>query len=108
MTDAIPGETHTRTRMEIIVEAPLLRRVEELLSEAGVHVFTVVEGREGRGLAGRWQDAAVADALDQRLIVAVAPQTVAAQAVAALARLFERYPGVVLLSEVQVLRAERF
>jgi nitrogen regulatory protein PII len=100
--------THTRTRLEIIVEAPILRRVEQVLSEAGVHVFTVLEGREGRGLAGRWEDAAVADALDQRLIIAVAPQPAAEAAMAALAKLFERYPGVVFASEVQVLRAERF
>jgi nitrogen regulatory protein PII len=101
-------QTHTRKKLEILVEAPILKRVEEILEACGVHVFSVFDGREGRGLSGRWTDQAVADALDQRLVWAVMTQEAAEQVVERLAVLFQRYPGVVVVSAVEVLRAERF
>lgn len=100
--------THVRKKLEVIVEAPILRLVEEALAAAGIHVFTVLEGREGRGLAGRWDDANLADGMDQRMIVAVAAPEAIAATVAALAILFARYPGVMFTSDVEVFRPERF
>lgn len=97
-------QTHTRKKLEIIVEAAALKRAEQILIESGVHVFTVLDGREGRGLSGRWED----PALEQRLIVAVAAADVAEKVAARLVELFERYPGVLFASDVEVLRAERF
>ncbi|MDX2235259.1 MAG: hypothetical protein NW200_12245 [Hyphomonadaceae bacterium] len=101
-------QTHTLRKVEIIVEAPILRQVEDCLADAGIHVFTVLEGREGRGLAGRWNDAHLADGMDQVMIVAVAPAATVAVAAAEIARLFQRYPGVMFFSDVEVIRPERF
>lgn len=99
---------HVRRKLEIIVEAPILRLVEDALTEAGVHVFTVLEGSEGRGLSGRWNDAHMATGLDQRLVIAVAQRAAIDAAAATIARLFERYPGVMFASDVEVYRPERF
>jgi nitrogen regulatory protein PII len=101
-------QTHKRRKLELIVEAAILKRTEAILAECGVHVFTVLDGREGRGLAGRWNDENVADALEQRLIIAVATHEAAEKVVARMADLFLRYPGVIYMSDVDVLRAERF
>lgn len=101
-------QTHTRKKLELIVEAAILKRTEQILVECGVHVFTVIDGREGRGLAGRWDDANVADALSQRMIVAVTTAEAAEKVFARMAELFQRYPGVIYASDVEVLRAERF
>jgi nitrogen regulatory protein PII len=101
-------QTHPRKKLEILVEAPILKRVEEILDACGVHVFSVFDGREGRGLSGRWTDESVADALDQRLVWAVCSDEAATKVVERLAALFQRYPGVVVVSDVAVLRAERF
>lgn len=100
--------THTRKKLEILVEAPILKTVEGILDAAGVHVYSVFDGREGRGLSGRWTDQSVADALDQRLVWCVTSQEAATKVIERLAQLFERYPGVVVASDVEVLRAERF
>lgn len=99
---------HTRKKLEILVEAPILKTVEGILDAAGVHVFAVFDGREGRGLSGRWTDQSVADALDQRLVWCVTTEEVAEKVIERLTQLFERYPGVVVLSDVEVLRADRF
>ncbi len=101
-------KTHTLRKVEIIIEAPILRQVEALLAASGIHVFTVLEAREGRGIAGRWNDAHMVDGMDQRMVVAVAPPESVAQAAEAIAQLFERYPGVMFFSDVEVIRPERF
>lgn len=101
-------QTHKRKKLEILVEAPILKRVEEILEACGVHVFSVFDGREGRGLSGRWTDQSVADALDQRLVLAVTTDEVAEKVFERLALLFQRYPGVILASDVEVMRADRF
>lgn len=101
-------QTHARKKLEILVESPILKRVEEILDACGVHVFSVFDGREGRGLSGRWTDASIADALDQRLVWAVTTAEIADTVVARLTALFARYPGVVVISDVTILRAERF
>lgn len=101
-------QTHSRKKLEILVEAPILKKVEDILDACGVHVFSVFDGREGRGLSGRWTDQNVADALDQRLVWAIMGEDVAEAVVSRLATLFQRFPGVVVVSDVAVLRAERF
>jgi nitrogen regulatory protein PII len=101
-------QTHRRRKIELIVESAILKRTEAVLIECGVHVFTVLDGREGRGLSGRWEDENVADALEQRLIIAVTTAEAAEKVFARMAELFTRYPGVMYASDVEVLRAERF
>jgi hypothetical protein len=101
-------QTHPRTRMEIWLEAPLLKRAEELLDKAGVSVYAVFDGREGKGLSGAWSDAGLKDVHDMRLIVAIAAPDRVDGLCQAFTELFKRFPGVIVLSEVQVLRAERF
>ncbi len=101
-------QTHRRRRLEIIIEAPILKRVEALLDACGVHVFTVLEAREGRGLSGRWDDQSLAVGMDQRVVIAVTTEEVAEKVLAGMAEIFLRYPGVIYASDVDVLRAERF
>jgi nitrogen regulatory protein PII len=101
-------QTHRRRKLEIIVESAILKRTEAILTECGVHVFTVLDGSEGRGLAGRWEDENVADALEQRMIVAVTTTEADEKVFARMAEIFARYPGVIYASDVDVLRAERF
>lgn len=99
-------QTFVRKKLEIIVEAPHLKRVEQLLDGAGVRVYTVFDGREGKGLATGWTEDA--EPHDQRLIVAICSADAAEAVFQGLSTLFQRYPGVVYASDVEVLRAERF
>jgi hypothetical protein len=101
-------QTHTRTRMEIWLEAPLLKRAEEVLDQASVPVYAVFDGREGKGLSGSWSDAGLKDVHDMRLIVAIVSPDKVDDLCTAFTAMFARYPGVIVLSDVQVIRAERF
>jgi len=101
-------QTHTRTRLEIIVEATMARRVEEMLMAEGVTGFFAVSGREGGGSSGRWRDDGLSGALEKVMIIAVTVPDVAARVMARLDAFFERYPGVCFVSEVGVMRPQRF
>lgn len=100
-------QTYTRKKLEILIEAPLLKRAEEVLGELGVAVFTVFDGREGRGLHAGGRAAGVME-LEQRLIIAITSPETAEKAFLRFGELFQRYPGVIFASDVEVLRAERF
>jgi hypothetical protein len=100
--------TITAKRLEITVESLLVRRVEQLLIECGVKVFTVLEGKEARWLSGAAFEDASGDAVQPSVIIAVAGADAADTAVRRLAQFFQRYPGMIYVSDVQVLRGERF
>lgn len=97
----------TRTKLEIFVEAHAVGEVEKMLSEAGFKGCSVFAGLEGAGSHGVWRQTGV-DEAGIRLIITIGSEDSAQKALAWLERYFDSYPGVVALSEVQVLRAERF
>lgn len=101
-------QTTGRKKLEVIIEATVLRRVEQLLHEAGVRGWTVLPSIEGHGSGGDWSSGDFTPGQERRMIVAVAGADVAAQALDRLAGFFADYPGIVFVSDVQVLRPERF
>lgn len=100
--------TVTRKKLEIVVEAPVLRRVETMLIEEGVRGYSVFAGLEGAGEGGGWRREGFTDAEVKRLVWAIASQEAADRVLERLAVFFADYPGVVCVSDVEVLRAERF
>lgn len=101
-------QTTTRKKLEIIVEASVVRRVESLLDEAGVRGWTVLPSLEGHGSRGDWNSSDFTPGEERRLILAVAAADVAERMLERLAGFFSDYPGIVFISDVQVLRSERF
>ncbi len=101
-------KTTRRKKLEIIVEAPVLRHVEAFLAETGVRGWTVLPSLEGAGTSGAWHSAGFTAGEEKRLIMALVSQSVADKALERLAIFFEDYPGVVCVTDVEVLRAERF
>ena len=61
-------QTFPRKKLEIIVEAAILPRVEELLVRVGAKGYTVLEGAKGFGAQGVWSDDTLLHA-DRMLIV---------------------------------------
>ena len=47
-------ERHNAKRVEIIIEAPMERRLTNTLTEAGVTGFTVLPVHGGSGRSGKW------------------------------------------------------
>lgn len=101
-------QTYPRKKLEIIVETAILARVEAVLVKAGAKGYTVLEGAKGFGAQGAWQEDSLTHA-DGMMIVAVILTNEAADAVLKdLMPLLESWRGVASISDVQVLRPDRF
>ncbi|MBA4795347.1 P-II family nitrogen regulator [Phenylobacterium sp.] len=97
-----------RKKLEIVIEAPVLRRVEAFLSEAGVRGWTVLPSLAGAGDSGEWRSGDFTPGQEKRLILALVSSEAAEKVLARLADFFADYPGVVAVSDVEVLRGEKF
>ena len=102
-------KTHKAKRVEIIIEAPMERRLTEALTDAGVTGFTVLPVRGGSGRSGRWtREGQVGGAGGMYAVVCIVrPDKLDALLEAAFA-IVERHIGVVCVTDCDVLRAERF
>jgi nitrogen regulatory protein PII len=101
-------QTHKAKRVEIIIEAPMERRLTEALMRAGVTGFTVLPVLGGSGRSGHWtREGQVGRAGMVAVICLIRPERLDALLDAAFA-VVERHIGVVSVTECEVLRAERF
>ena len=102
-------QTHTAKRVEIVIEAPLERRLTEALTTAGVTGFTVLPVLGGSGRSGRWsREGQVGRAGGMVAVIClVRPDRLDGLLDAAFA-VVDRHIGVVSVTDCQVLRAERF
>jgi len=101
-------ETHTAKRVEIVIEAPLERRLKDTLEEAGVTGFTVLPVLGGSGRSGRWsREGQVGRSGMVMFVCLIRPDRLDALLEAAFA-VVEKHIGVVSVTDAQVLRAERF
>ena len=101
-------ETSRRKKLEVVVEAPVLRRVEALLTEAGVRGWTVLPGIEGAGSGGEWRSGDFTPGQEKRLLMSVVSEEVARRVLERLSAFFDDYPGIVCVSDVEVIRGGRF
>ncbi len=97
----------TRTKLEIFVEAHAVNDLEQMLARVGFKGCSVFEGVEGAGSHGAWRQTGV-DEAGMRLIITIGSDAAAQAALIWLDDYFKTYPGVVAMSDVRVLRAERF
>ena len=102
-------ETHPAKRIEIIIEAPLARRLTDALTEAGVPGYTVLPVLGGYGQSGRWtRDGQVSAASGMVAVVAVVSEDKVEGLLDASFAMVERHIGIVSVSDVSVVRPERF
>ncbi len=102
-------EMHNAKRVEIIIEAPLERRLTDALIKAGVTGYTVLPVRGGSGRSGQWTRSGQVSIAGGMVAVVclVRPERVDDLLNAAFA-VVERHIGVVSVTDAQVIRAERF
>lgn len=101
--------THPKKRIEIIIEMPLLRRVMDLFDKAGVSGYSVLPVIAGRGQTGAWSaDSQVGDAGHMMAIVSIVDAAKLDDILEAVAGVVRRQIGLVTISDVAVLRPERF
>jgi nitrogen regulatory protein PII len=102
-------EMHAAKRVEIMIEAPLERRLTDALIEAGVTGFTVLPVLGGSGRSGAWsRDGQISRASGMVAVVClIRPERQDALLEAAY-RVVERHIGVVSVTDAQVIRPDRF
>lgn len=102
-------EMHQAKRVEIIIEAPLSKRLTDTLTKAGVTGYTVLPVLGGSGRSGEWsREGQVSRASGMVAVVClIRPERLDGLLEAAFA-VVERHIGVVSVTDAEVLRAERF
>jgi nitrogen regulatory protein PII len=102
-------ETHRAKRVEIIIEAPLQRRLTQALAEAGVTGHTVLPVLGGAGRAGAWTQAGqVSDAGRMVAVVCLVRPEKLDPLLDAAFGVVQRHIGVVSITDCDVIRPERF
>ncbi|WP_422057544.1 P-II family nitrogen regulator [Sphingomonas sp.] len=101
-------ETVERVRVEILVDQPLLRRVEQLAAEAGITGYTLLPLLGGHGASGPWRDDQLSGAQAKILFLTITSRTRAEQLTDALADLLDSHGLLLAISRVEVVRGAKF
>ena len=97
-----------KKKIEIVVEAARVRAIIEMIEKAGAKGYTVVSNVSGNGNRGIRDEADLSDVFRNVLIIVVAAEDIAARIVEASQSALENYAGIVVISDVEVVRNEHF
>lgn len=101
-------DTVHRRKLEILVDAPLVRRITAAAEAVGVSGYTLLPTLGGAGHGGRWSDDQVTGADAKIMFVTVTDEARAAALTDALAPLLESHGLLLVSSIVEVVRAAKF
>lgn len=102
-------KTHKAKRVEIIIEAPMERRLTDALVAAGISGFTVLPVLGGSGRSGQWsREGQVSRAGGMVAVVCIIRGEKVDDLLEAAFQVVERHMGVISVADCEVLRAERF
>ena len=101
-------ETVQRRKIEILVDAPLVRRVVAVAEAAGITGYTLLPTLGGAGHGGRWSDDQVAGADAKLMFVTITNEAKASALTDALAPLLQSHGFLLVSGIVDVVRAEKF
>lgn len=101
-------KTFTRKRVEILTDTPLAARLVQLAAEVGIAGYTLIPVKSGSGHGGTWHDDHVSGAASKTIFLTIASEDKAAALVERLAPHLGDYGMLLTLSDVEVVRGERF
>ena len=100
---------HAKKKIELIIERMAYKRACRLLQAAGMTGYTVLPAIEGFGGGRTWQrDTDISASSDMVIIVSVGNAEKVAAAIEEVERLLGDHIGIVTVSDVSVIRDERF
>lgn len=97
-----------KKKIEIIVEAARARAIIEMIEKAGGKGYTVVPNVSGKGHRGIRDEGDLTDVFCNVLIIVISAEHIAARIVEESQPLLENYAGIVLISDVEVIRDDHF
>ena len=99
----------TKKRLELIIEKPAFKRACRILEEAGVKGYTAFAADAGYGAKMRWQKGTdLSASRDMVMIISVMDEAFSEKVIDKLENLIGSHIGVLSLSDVSVLRPEKF
>ena len=101
-------QTVSRKRIEILADAPLVPRIVAAFDAAGIGGHTVLPVLSGSGRTGSWSEERLTAAESKRLVMAIASAESADALIEALAPLLDSHRLLLALSDVAVVRGNRF
>ena len=100
--------TFRRQKIEILVDAPLVRRVAAAAAAVGIVHYTLLPTLGGVGARGAWSDDQVTGAEAKVLFVAVTGEDRAEALAEALAPLLDSHGLMLTIGPVEVVRGGKF
>jgi len=98
-----------KKRLELIIEKPAFKRACRILEEAGVKGYTAFPATAGYGGGMRWQRGTdLSASQDMLMILSVMDNDCVEKVIDALENLIGSHIGLLTLSDVTVLRPEKF
>ncbi|WP_315778111.1 MULTISPECIES: DUF190 domain-containing protein [unclassified Bradyrhizobium] len=102
-------KTFAKKRIDLIIEMPLLRRVTERFDQAGVTGYSVLPVIAGRGQSGPWSAGGqVSEVGQMAAIMCIVDGGRVDAVVDAVFAVVQHQVGLVTVSDVEVVRPERF
>lgn len=95
-------------RIELAIASSHLPLFSRVFETSGVTGWTALKTVGGSGTSGVWREDQLTGADEHVVVIAVMDTAACARVLERIRKLFERYPGVVSVSDVEVLRPERF
>ena len=101
--------TTKRKKLEILVDMPLLRRIRLIAEEIDITGYTLYPTIGGDGNQGRWQDDQVTGGAGSKVMFStIVDEQTAGALLNELTPLLDTYGIIVTISNVEVIRGERF
>ncbi|MEM1371127.1 MAG: DUF190 domain-containing protein [Pseudomonadota bacterium] len=102
-------ETFKKKRLDIVIESLVLRKLIEILDKADVSGYTVLSAQAGSGTSGPWQAEGVLGGTNElRVVFCIIDEDKVQPLLEPLLALVARHIGVVTVSDVEVIRKDRF
>lgn len=101
--------TYPKKRLSIIIEAPFLNRLLDILNRLDVPGYTALPALAGKGSSGAWtRDCLSSDAGRMIQVLVVLDEEKVPAILREVKSVINRQTGIVTLSDVEVLRPELF
>lgn len=102
-------QTYTAKRVEIMIEAPMERRLRAVLDETDATGYTVLPVQGGSGRSGPWsREGQVSRAGGMIAVVCIVMPDRVDALLEAVYAVVERHIGVVAMTDCEVIRKDRF
>ena len=102
-------QTFAKKQIQIICERPILKRVQRHLAKAGVKGYTVLPALSGSGSEGDWdRDGMIGDAGQMVMVLVVLDNEDLDRVLTDIFDVVSPQMGVITISDVAVVRPDRF